>query len=61
VTDSRSVLSMSRHELFRRVLCDVIGRDVDSGRVPADHDWLTILVRSICDSNATRFFGVSET
>ncbi len=36
LTDSRSVLSMTRHELFRRILCDVIGRDVEEGRIPAD-------------------------
>ncbi len=39
LTDSRSILSMTRHELFRRVLCDAIGRDVDEGRIPADLDW----------------------
>ena len=34
LTDSRSILSMTRHELFRRVLCDAIGRDVDAGLIP---------------------------
>ncbi len=59
VTDSRSLLSMSRHELFRRVLCDAIGRDVDTGRVPRDLDLLAHLVRNICTGNAARYFGVA--
>ena len=40
VTDSRSMLSMTRHELFRRVLCDAIGRDVEAGRIPGDPELL---------------------
>ena len=40
VTDSRSLLSMTRHELFRRFLCDAVGRDVDEGRIPADPELL---------------------
>ena len=59
VTDSRSLLSMTRHELFRRILCDVIGRDVDSGRIPGDIDRLAGLVRDICVGNAERYFGVA--
>jgi glucuronate isomerase len=58
VTDSRSLLSMTRHELFRRILCDVIGRAVDSGRIPSDPDRLAGLVRDICVGNAARYFGV---
>ena len=57
LTDSRSILSMTRHELFRRVLCDAIGADVDAGRIPADLDWLGSVVRDICVENAVRFFG----
>ena len=60
-TDSRSILSMTRHELFRRVLCDVIGRDVDEGRIPADLDWLSTVVRNVCVDNAVRFFDLSAT
>lgn len=58
VTDSRSVLSMSRHELFRRILCDAIGREVDSGRAPDDLDRLAGLVRALCGENAKRLFGL---
>lgn len=57
-TDSRSILSMTRHELFRRVLCDAIGRDVDEGRIPADIDWCSTVVRSICVDNAVRYFSL---
>jgi len=57
VADSRSFLSMSRHELFRRVLCDVIGRDVEGGRVPADLQGLSAIVRGICVDNAISYFG----
>jgi glucuronate isomerase len=58
VTDARSLLSMTRHELFRRVLCDVIGREVETGRFPADLDWLSAAIRDICTSNTVRFFGL---
>ena len=58
VTDSRSILSMTRHELFRRILCDVIGRDVDEGRIPADLDWCSTVVRNICVDNAVRYFAL---
>ncbi|HYA67112.1 MAG TPA: glucuronate isomerase, partial [Acidimicrobiales bacterium] len=58
LTDSRSILSMTRHELFRRVLCDVIGHDVDQGRLPVDLDWLSTVVRDVCLDNAVRFFGL---
>jgi glucuronate isomerase len=58
LTDSRSLLSMTRHELFRRVLCDLIGGAVDGGRFPADEDWLREMVRNICLDNAVRYFGL---
>ncbi len=58
LTDSRSILSMTRHELFRRVLCDAIGRDVDEGRIPADLDWCSTVVRDICVDNAVRYFSL---
>ena len=57
LTDSRSVLSMTRHELFRRVLCDVIGGDVHAGLLPADGAWLSAVVRDLCVDNAVRWFG----
>jgi glucuronate isomerase len=61
LTDSRSVLSMTRHELFRRILCDVLGHDVESGRLPADDAWLDGLVADISVRNAVEFFGFPTT
>jgi glucuronate isomerase len=58
LSDSRSILSVTRHELFRRVLCDVIGRDVDDGRIAPDLDGLSRIVRDICTDNAVRYFGL---
>ena len=58
LTDSRSILSMTRHELFRRVLCDAIGRDVDEGRIPADTEWCSTVVRDICVGNAVSYFSL---
>jgi glucuronate isomerase len=58
VTDSRSILSMTRHELFRRVLCDAIGRDVDAGRIPRDTDLCAAVVRDVCVGNAVRYFAL---
>lgn len=56
LTDSRSILSMTRHELFRRILCDVFGNDVESGRLPDDRPWLAEVVRGICVGNAVEHF-----
>jgi glucuronate isomerase len=58
VADSRSLLSFTRHELFRRVLCDVLGRDVEEGRIPADPDLLSNVVLDVCGDNARRFYGL---
>jgi glucuronate isomerase len=57
VTDSRSFLSYPRHEYFRRILCDLLGADVESGRLPARRDWLDRLVADVCGANARAFFG----
>ncbi|MBR0163668.1 MAG: glucuronate isomerase [Lachnospiraceae bacterium] len=56
LTDSRSFLSYARHEYFRRILCDLIGTWVDSGRFPVG----TIaeeIIRDICYHNAVSYFG----
>jgi len=58
VTDSRSLLSMTRHELFRRILCDTLGRDVDAGLIPGDTDLLSAIVRGVCVDNAVAWFGL---
>jgi glucuronate isomerase len=57
LTDSRSILSMTRHELFRRILCDAIGTDVEAGRIPNDTELLTTTVHDICIGNAIQYFG----
>jgi glucuronate isomerase len=58
LTDSRSFLSYSRHEYFRRVLCDLIGRDVVNGELPRDMKLLGTMVRNICYGNAKNYFGL---
>lgn len=56
LTDSRSFLSYPRHEYFRRILCDIIGSDVLSGRLPDRRDWLKDLVEGVCCRNAREYF-----
>jgi len=57
LTDSRSFLSYTRHEYFRRILCDLLGSDIESGRIPGDIEWVGGMVRDICARNAARYFG----
>lgn len=57
LTDSRSFLSYTRHEYFRRILCNLIGGWVEKGEYPADIDSLAELVINICYNNAKRYFG----
>lgn len=56
LTDSRSFLSYPRHEYFRRILCNLIGKDVENGELPADEKWLGKLVSDICYNNANEYF-----
>ena len=58
LTDSRSFLSYSRHEYFRRILCNLIGRDVVNGELPRDMKMLGALVRNISFNNAKNYFGL---
>lgn len=57
VADSRSVLSCSRHEYFRRLLCNILGEDVRRGLLPDDREQLGRLVQDICFFNARDYFG----
>ena len=57
LTDSRSFLSYPRHEYFRRVLCNLLGNDVENGELPADMELLGRMVKSICYGNAKEYFG----
>jgi glucuronate isomerase len=61
ITDSRSFMSYPRHEYFRRVLCNLIGRDVESGELPNDETLLGPMIRNICYQNARRYFAFPET
>ena len=56
ITDSRSFLSFPRHEYFRRILCNLIGQDVENGELPADEKWLGKIVSDICYHNAKEYF-----
>jgi len=58
VTDSRSFLSFSRHEYFRRILCDVIGTDMQNGEIPNDPKMLKELISNICYGNAEKYFNI---
>lgn len=57
LTDSRSFLSYTRHEYFRRILCQLIGEWVESGQYPNDNNALKELVENISFNNAVRYFG----
>jgi glucuronate isomerase len=58
VTDSRSFMSYPRHEYFRRVLCNLIGRDVEAGEIPDDEMLLGPMIRYICYGNAQRYLAL---
>jgi glucuronate isomerase len=60
LTDSRSFLSYSRHEYFRRILCNLIGTDVENGEIPNDMELLGQMVEDICFYNAERYFKFGE-
>jgi glucuronate isomerase len=57
LTDSRSFLSYPRHEYFRRIMCNLIGRWVENGEYPGDSKRLEKIVRDISFGNAKRYFG----
>lgn len=57
LTDSRSFVSYTRHEYFRRILCDYIGNLVENGEFPCDMEILSEIVKDISYYNAVRYFG----
>jgi glucuronate isomerase len=57
LTDSRSFLSYSRHEYFRRLLCNLLGNEVERGLLPDDRRLLGALVRDVCFGNVREYFG----
>ena len=57
LTDSRSFLSYTRHEYFRRILCELLGTEMERGLLPNDFDWIGSMVQDVCYNNAERYFG----
>jgi glucuronate isomerase len=56
LTDSRSLLSYPRHEYFRRILCNIIGQDIENGELPNDLKFIGQMVEDICYNNAVEYF-----
>lgn len=57
LTDSRSFLSYPRHDYFRRILCNLFGRDIENGELPNDLDLVGGIVENICYKNAKQYFN----
>ena len=60
LTDSRSFLSFTRHEYFRRILCNLIGEDIENGEIPRDIERAGQVVKRICYENAANFFQLGS-
>jgi glucuronate isomerase len=60
LTDSRSFMSFPRHEYFRRILCNLLGNDIENGELPNDIAWTGKVVQDICYKNAREYFGFYE-
>ncbi len=57
LTDSRSFLSFPRHEYFRRILCDLLGSEIENGELPNDLTWIGKIVQDICYNNNRNYFN----
>jgi glucuronate isomerase len=57
LTDSRSFLSYPRHEYFRRIICNLFGKEIENGELPADIEWTGKIIQDICYYNAKNYFG----
>ncbi|OCG57978.1 glucuronate isomerase [Gilliamella sp. GillExp13] len=57
LTDSRSFLSFTRHEYFRRILCNMIGNWIENGEIPADFNLVGNMIKDICFNNANFYFS----
>lgn len=57
LTDSRSFLSIPRHEYFRRILCNLFGEEMERGELPHDVEWTGKIIQDICYNNALDYFG----
>ena len=60
VTDSRSFLSFPRHEYFRRILCNVLGDEIEKGELPNNMKYIGAMVKAICYKNAETYFNINE-
>jgi len=60
LTDSRSFLSFPRHEYFRRLLCDLLGTEMENGELPNDMNWIGKMVQDICFNNAQQYFNWND-
>ncbi|MXN93195.1 glucuronate isomerase [Flavobacterium sp. Sd200] len=56
LTDSRSFLSYSRHEYFRRLICNLFAQDIKKGYIPNDINWIGSIIGDICYNNAKNYF-----
>ncbi len=57
LTDSRSFLSYSRHEYFRRILYNILGNDIEKGLIPNDMKMVGKMIEDICYYNAKNYFN----
>lgn len=57
LTDSRSFLSFPRHEYFRRILCNMFGKEIEEGELPNDIEWVGKVIQDICYNNAKNYFN----
>lgn len=60
LTDSRSFLSYTRHEYFRRTLCNILGNDIENGEIPHNMELVGKMVENICFNNAKEYFNFSS-
>jgi glucuronate isomerase len=58
LTDSRSFLSFPRHEYFRRILCNVLGSEMERGLIPFDYDLIGKMTEDICYNNVKAYFNL---
>ena len=57
ITDSRSLMSFTRHEYFRRILCSIVGKEIQQGLLPTDYDSIGEILTAICYTNAKHYFN----
>ncbi|MEI3790765.1 MULTISPECIES: glucuronate isomerase [unclassified Chryseobacterium] len=58
LTDSRSLLSFSRHDYFRRLLCNMFGSEIERGLLPDDEEWVGKIIQDICYHNTKNYFKI---